>query len=444
MSGDIIYALSSGALPAGVAVVRASGPGVPDIVLALCGRCPRPREATLCSLVDPVNGAVLDEALVLFFKGPKSFTGEDVVEFHLHGGRAVVAGVLEALGSFPQCRPAERGEFSRRGFENGKLDLLEVEGLADLIAADTKAQQSQALAQMQGASSALTETWRRQLITAMALVESALDFSDEGDVPETVADQAFSPIKDLYEAIGVQLDDGFRGEIVRDGFRVALTGAPNAGKSRLLNALAQRDVAIVSDEAGTTRDVIEVRLDIQGLPILLADTAGLRETGSAVEKEGIRRSFATSQQAGLILWVIDGEAPECTLPEGLAAVDVPVLKIWNKIDVVAPADDLKDDLDLLISAQTGAGLDGLIELIGAEAGQHLEGGAGVLITRARHRALLQQAREALAAFLNGDFAETEFRAEDLRRAAFALGRITGNVDVEDVLDQLFFEFCIGK
>ena len=444
MGGDVIYALSSGAGPSGVAVVRASGAGVVELAEAMCGRVPQPRMATVCSLYHPIDKTLLDQALVLFFKGPKSFTGEDVVEFHVHGGRAVVESVLEALGSFPGCRLAERGEFSRRGFENGKLDLLEVEGLADLIAADTKAQHSQALAQMQGRFSSLYENWRSQLIYAIALVESALDFSDEGDVPEEVAGEAVAPVRDLYKAIEAHLDDGHRGEIVRDGFRVAIAGRPNAGKSRLLNALAQRDVAIVSDEAGTTRDVIEVRLDIEGYPIVLSDTAGLRETASKVEQEGIRRSVETSRQAGLILWVVDGAAPELSVPDELTGFGVPVLSIWNKGDVVSPSKNQSEGLDIEISAETGEGLSELINLIGAQASTQLGLGEGVMITRVRHRALLHRTVEALGAFLKGDMVETELRAEDLRRAAFALGGLTGKVDVEDVLDHLFLEFCVGK
>lgn len=444
MSSDTIYALSSGQGPTGVAVIRLSGCGVEEIVKRFCGRLPAVRRASVCTLVDPIEGMPLDQALVLFFKGPHSFTGEDVAEFHVHGGRAVIEGVLSALGSMASTRMAEAGEFSRRGFENGKLDLLEVEGLADLISAETKAQKTQALAQMRGIFSALYEGWRHDLIKALAMVESALDFSDEGDVPGEIAGQSLEPVRGLFEAISAHLDDGHRGEIVRDGFRVVIVGPPNAGKSRLLNSLAQRDVAIVSDEAGTTRDVIEVRLDVFGLPVIVSDTAGLRETSSKVELEGIRRGLAQIDQAGLVLWMIDGAAPNMSLPCELEGVDVPVLRIWNKVDVAPLPADIADQVDFSISSELGVGIDQLIEHIGKRAPEAGGSGEGALITRARHRDLLVSVQEALGDFLSGDLTDVELRAEDLRRAAFALGRLTGKVDVEDILDHLFVEFCIGK
>lgn len=448
MTDISIYALSTGPAPTGVAIVRVSGPAVRSVLQAFCGRVPAPRVATLCRVSRPETGDVLDEGLVLFFPGPASFTGEDVCEFHLHGGRAVIEAVLAALGERGDCRMAMRGEFSRRGFFNGKHDLVEIEGLADLIAADTEAQRGQALAQMQGQSSKLYEDFRASLIHAIALVESALDFSDEADVPEEIAGEALPFVQELRGRIARHLDDGGRGEILRDGYRVVIAGPPNAGKSRLLNALARRDVAIVSDEAGTTRDVIEVRLDVDGLPVIVSDTAGIRDAVGKVEKEGIRRSFNEVKRAALVLWMIDGAAVQLPEFEGGDFGDAARLLVWNKADLVEPPAVVRGDVDLVISAETGEGVGALLEAIGAAAaarlGQTGAGGEGAQITRARHRELLGEAVLELDQFIDGDLADTELRAEDLRRAAFAIGRLTGKVDVEDVLDKIFVEFCIGK
>ena len=448
MSLETIYALSSGAGPSGVAVIRVSGPEVQNITTSLCGKLPNDRVAQLCRLIDRSDNSVLDEALVLFFKGPRSFTGEDVVEFHIHGGRAVISSVLSKLSTFVNCRMAERGEFSRRGFENGKLDLIEVEGLADLIAADTLGQKSQALTQLGGETSKLYDEWRSDLIYAIALVESALDFSDEADVPEDIAGEALPTVQNLYNKIEAFLDDGARGEIVRDGFRVVIVGPPNAGKSRLLNALARRDVAIVSDEAGTTRDVIEVRLDIDGLPVIVTDTAGIRETKSKVELEGIRRSFEQAKQAELILYLIDGTKPQMEVQLDLDAellkAEIPVLKVWNKSDLTGVPAENASEVSVEISAQEGFGLDKLTALISEAVHERVGQGESVVITRERHRELLYKCSTELENFLTGDLSDTELRAEDLRQAAFSLGRLVGRVDVEDVLDKIFVEFCIGK
>jgi tRNA modification GTPase len=397
-------------------------------------------------LLHPQDGRPLDRGLVLWFPGPRSFTGEDVAELLLHGGRAVVAAVLEAIGTIPDCRMAEPGEFVRRAFDNGKLDLAEAEGLADLIDAETEAQRRQALRQATGALSAVVESWRATLIDAVALVEAAIDFSDEADVGRTSFAQAQSIISGLEAAIGHHLDDANRGEILRDGFRVALAGPPNVGKSSLLNALAMRPAAIVSEEAGTTRDVIEVRLDLAGYPVILSDTAGLRQTEMHIEQEGIRRTLETARAADLILWLIDPGAPQVQLPDDLRPLADRVLLVLNKADLITegPPPALPDD-SVLISATTGQGLGDLTARLAAIAKDRLDDtGLPAALTNTRQRALVAEAYGHLGVFLAGNPNETELRAEDLRRSAHALGRLTGRVDVEEVLDRVFSRFCIGK
>jgi tRNA modification GTPase len=329
-----IFALSSGHGRAGLAVIRLSGPAAGTALAAVAGGVPKPRFAALRLIRDPQTNELLDQGLVLWFPGPKSETGEDMAELHIHGGRAVIAGVLEALGKIEGCRMAEPGEFARRGFENGKLDLTGVEGLADLVEAETAAQRRQALGQAGGKLYRLYEGWRQRLIGAMAQLEAAIDFSDEPDVAKGTANRARSEVKALAADISAHLDDGRRGELLREGFRVVLAGPPNAGKSSLLNALAQRDVAIVSEEPGTTRDVIEVRLDLGGLPVIVSDTAGLREAPGKVEQEGMRRTLKRAREAELIFWIIDVTAPPAQVPEELAARSNRVWPIANKMDLL--------------------------------------------------------------------------------------------------------------
>ena len=294
--GDTIFALSSGHGRSGVAVVRLSGPGAATALKALGGTVPEPRMAALRTLREPATGDALDRALVLFFPAPRSFTGEDMAEFHVHGGHAVVSGVVDALSDLPGMRAAEAGEFARRAFENGKLNLTEIEGLADLIDAETRAQRLQALRQTQGALGEIYEGWRGKLVEALSLVEAALDFSDEADVPALVEEKARPVVAELEAAMTAHLGDARRGERLRAGFTVVLAGSPNAGKSSLLNALARREVAIVSEQAGTTRDVLEVHLDLAGLPVTVLDTAGLREAEGSIEEEGIRRALARGRR----------------------------------------------------------------------------------------------------------------------------------------------------
>jgi tRNA modification GTPase len=438
-----IFALSSAAGRAGVAVIRVSGHGAGAAIDLMAGPRPKPRVAGGRSIRHPKTGEVIDRGVVLWFPAPKSFTGEDVAELQIHGGRAVTVAVLDALALIPDARLAEPGEFARRAFENGKIDLAEVEGLSDLIDAETEAQRRQALLQATGTVSALYEGWRAQLTEALALVEAGLDFSDEADVTQKTMADARAVIEVLVRAVKHHLDDGHRGEIVRDGFRVALVGAPNVGKSSLLNALARRDAAIVSAEAGTTRDVIEVRLDLGGFAVIVSDTAGLREAAGAVEQEGIRRSLATAKEADLVIWLTDAATPETLLPAELQDVADRTLLVLNKVDTLSGGALVPDDM-VAVSSKTGAGIGELTKRLAIIAAERVGSQAVPLITQDRHRQLVQKCAESLMAFLEEPAEVVELRAEDLRRAADALGRITGRVDVEDVLDHIFGRFCIGK
>jgi tRNA modification GTPase len=438
-----IFALSSAPGRAGVAVVRVSGPRAGTVLDLIAPPRPSPRYAAARHIVQPETGERLDHGLVLWFPGPKSFTGEDTAELHLHGGRAVIKAVLGALGSIPGCRLAEAGEFARRAFENARIDLAEAEGLADLIDAETEAQRRQALRQAEGGLSALTEDWRSRLIAASALVEAAIDFSDEADVSASAFAEARRIAAELETAIARYLDDGHRGEILREGFDVVLAGAPNVGKSSLLNALARREAAIVSAEEGTTRDVIEVKLDLEGLPVVVSDTAGLRAATGNVEREGIRRTLERAHRADLVLWLADARAPQ-PIPGELQEVTERAVVVLNKVDLLEGKVPELADQRLLISARTGEGIDGLARRLAAIARERIGEREEPLVTQARHRQQLELCHAALRAFREGEANAIELRAEDLRQAATALGRITGRVDAEDVLDQVFGRFCIGK
>lgn len=431
-----IYALSSAPGRAGVAVIRLSGPAVGEALARMVKAPPKPRYAAFRTIRHPTTGEALDGAVVIWFEASSSETGEDVAEFQIHGSRAAIAAVLRALGEIAGCRLAEPGEFVRRAFENGKLDLAQVEGLADFIEAETEAQRRQALAQVGGVLSKLYNGWRTQLVDIAALTEAAIDFSDEADVSASSLAEARKRASMLAAEIAGHLDDKHRGEIVREGFRVALLGAPNAGKSSLLNALARRDAAIVSAEAGTTRDVVEVRLDLAGLPVIVSDTAGIREAASDIEREGIRRSLAAAREADLVLWLT--ETGDSNGPPGISRETSLVIR--SKADL-APESSGEG---LAVSALTGAGLDKLIEEITQRAKQAVGDHTEPAVTQVRYRQSLQDAITDIEEFLGEDSAAIELRAEDIRRAAHAIGRITGRVDVEDVLDQIFSRFCIGK
>jgi tRNA modification GTPase len=455
-----IFALSSGRPPAAIAVVRVSGSKAGVALEKLTGGLPEPRKAKLGRVRDPATGDVIDEALVLWFPAPHSETGEDVAELQLHGGPAVIAGVLDALGKIEGCRMAEAGEFTRRAFENGKLDLTAVEGLADLIAAETPAQRRQAFRQLKGLIGDRAENWRGRLVEALALVEARIDFSDEADVPEDLIKPALYAAQQLRGEIAVSLADGGRGERLRDGLVVAIAGPPNAGKSTLLNRLAQREAAIVSPYAGTTRDVIEVHLDLGGYPVTLLDTAGIRDSEEPVEQEGVRRAVERAAAADLVLWVIDVSATDLSAVDGVKTAERPAsladTSVWlvnNKIDVRrTKPHEISVDTDkngfefiLSVSAVSGLNFDQLIRELTAFAERFFGSTEAVLVTRERHRRALSDTVSYLDGALAHDASRNEeLIAEELRSAATTLGRLTGRVDVEDILDVIFRDFCIGK
>ncbi len=518
-----IFALSSGRGPAAIAVVRISGARAGEALKTLTGKIPSPRQAALGRVRDPQTKDVIDEALILWFPAPHSETGEDTAELQLHGGRAVIAAVLEALSRIEGLKAAEAGEFTRRAFENGKLDLTAVEGLADLVAAETQGQRRQAFRQMKGLLGGRAESWRQKLIQALALVEARIDFSDEADVPENLLAPALAMARELETEIAAALDDSHAGERLREGLVVAIAGPPNAGKSTLLNRIARREAAIVSPYAGTTRDVIEVHLDLHGWPVTLLDTAGIRETDDPVEREGVRRARERAAAADLVLWVVDARdeiaaknaaaegaaksspvilgppegrdpksitpAAEYGLPARRSAAPLndelapPTWLIRNKIDLIQglgvrnepgiasigksenvfettkPLINIvdneltrrnefsfnKNELEFNLSAVTGDGFDPLLAGLARHAEKTLAGSESALVTRVRHRRALEEVLAALRRAQSGEVAAHEdLLAEELRIAATALGRLTGRVDVEDVLDVIFRDFCIGK
>ena len=429
---DTIFALSSGAPPSGVAVVRVSGPGVRFVLETTIGHVPAPRRAVLRDISG--GDQLIDRGLVLFFPGPGSFTGEDVAEFHLHGGRAVLSAFLAYLGGLPGLRLAEAGEFTRRAFDNDRLDLTEAEGLADLIAAETDAQRRQALRLAGGAFRQKAEQWRRHIIDLRAHVEADLDFSDEEDVPTDVSSGVLPSIDNLRTEIERELMAAERGERIRDGLEVVVLGPPNAGKSSLVNALAERDIAIVTDIPGTTRDLLEVRLDLDGYAVTLVDTAGLRDGGDMIEAEGMRRGRARAAEADMVLWLDESSAPP---PDEVLALEATVLKVRTKADL-SPG----DAVGISVSIHDRGSIDGLLRRLSEEAAGRL-GGEAPLVSRVRQRQCLEQACGALGDAGVQDL-PAEVVADHLRRAGDALGRLTGRIDVEEVLGAIFSTFCIGK
>ena len=437
-----IFALASGGRRAALSVYRLSGPEAGPALRALTGQdLPPPRLASLRVETD-MQGQPIDQGLVLWVPGPASFTGEDVVELHLHGGRAVSQAIARALLDLG-LRPAEPGDFTRRAFEAGKLDLTQAEAIADLVDADTAAQRRQALSQLEGSLGQLYEGWRAELLRAQAHLEAAIDFAEE-DLPPDLIASSQAALTALADRIAAHLADNGRGERLRDGLRAVLLGAPNAGKSSLLNLLAGRDAAIVSATAGTTRDVIEVSLDLAGYPILLADTAGLRDGAEEIEREGVRRARERADTADVKLLVLDGAHWPQLDAESLLQLDPRCLLLLNKADLVEGAipDRVLNHEVIAVSAKSGQGVDRLLEKLSAAAEERLAGSGAPALTRARHRAALIDAEAALRRARQQTL--PELVAEDVRVAARAIGRITGRVDVEAMLDIIFREFCIGK
>ncbi|MBB5514475.1 tRNA modification GTPase [Rubricella aquisinus] len=428
---DTIFALATARGRAGVAVVRVSGPGAWRSVEVFGARVPVARRAALRTLRDPMDGAVLDEALVLLFEEKASFTGERVAEYQLHGSGAVVSSVLRVLSGMDGFRLAEPGEFSRRALENGRMDLAQIEGLGDLIEAETEAQHRQAMQIMRGALSKKTDDWRTDLVRAMALTEATIDFADE-EVPQDVSEEVLDLIEKTRISLRAEIAGAAMAERIRDGFEVAIVGRPNAGKSTLLNALAGRDAAITSDIAGTTRDVIEVRMDLAGLPVTLLDTAGLRETEDAVEAIGVDRARARARDADLRIFLLEpGQSEPDPVPERLSADIV----VSGKADVTGRG----------VSGVTGAGLDALISRVGEILSDRARGASSAI--RERHLIAMNEAVAALDSaeiHVRGGQDFVDLAAEELRRAVRALDSVLGRVDVEHVLDEIFSSFCLGK
>lgn len=434
---DTIFALSSGKLPSGVAVIRVSGKMAKFVVRELLGKVPDPRVMTFGKLFSP-KGEFLDSALTVFFPGPSSFTGEDSVEFHLHGGKAVVEKFLGELGQFENCRQAEPGEFSQRAFSLGKLDLTEAEGLADLIEAETESQRRLAVMGSSGKLADIYRQWRKELINGCAMIEAELDFSEEEDVLGSVSDAVWHKLSQLRMSISTFIIRSTRVSGMRDGIKIVIAGAPNSGKSSIINKLTGRDVAIVTDEAGTTRDALETRLVIGGLPVLITDTAGLRKTDNKIEKLGIDIACERIKDADLVLVVADLNSPQ--------AIELPPTKaeIWyigNKKDLKL-GDKVKWPIQF--STKTGEGFDSFVAQVESFCSSFSYEIGEVVTARKRQLDLLRKVVSEIDKAVDGQNKDLSLRAEHLRLAANALGRITGDIDVEDILDVIFSEFCIGK
>ncbi|MDR3461099.1 MAG: tRNA uridine-5-carboxymethylaminomethyl(34) synthesis GTPase MnmE [Beijerinckiaceae bacterium] len=436
MRAETIYAVATGAGRAAIAVVRISGPGSRALIRLLAGTVPEPRRADLVTLRHPSTQEVLDRCLVLFFEGPRSETGEDCVELQLHGGRAVVAAILDVLGALPNVRLAEPGEFARRAFLNGKLDLAQIEGLGDLVDAETQWQRRQAQRQLSGAMRDATAPWRAALVQAAAQVETAIDFAEDVDLAGKLPEQLAVVLKPILKGLRHELGQAKAAERIRDGVQIVIAGPPNAGKSSLLNALVRREAAIVSTIAGTTRDPIEVHLDLGGCPITVIDTAGLRESVDTIECIGIERARTRAADADLVLWLSEDGAP----PEG--GLGAKVWQVLTKADLRSP--DERPPGVFALSVATGENLPELIGRLAEFSRGIVHSGAAGLLARARHQQAFQAAEAALSRVVAQPEAPVELIAEDLRAARFALERLIGTVDVEDILGDIFSRFCIGK
>lgn len=444
---DTIFAVATAPVKSGVAVIRISGENAGDVLRLLARKAsPQPRQAYLSKIYNPETNELIDEALVLWFKSPSSFTGEDIVELHVHGGRAIVAEVLECLGRINNLRAADPGEFSRRAFLNGKMDLTEAEGLADLIDAETKMQARLALRQKHGELGRFYEEWREDILLILANIEAYIDFPDE-EIPADIIEKIENKIKLLIGSIARHLNDNKRGERLRSGLHVAIIGPPNVGKSSLLNFLARRDVAIVSAHAGTTRDIIEVHLDLGGYPIIVADTAGIRENAGEIESEGIKRAFAWAAEADLKIIVFDAQClQEQKSNETFSQIiDKNTIIIVNKIDLLqkkAALAQINGVIPIPASFRGGEGVDEILVAIKNFAENNFDLSGEPVITRERHRILLKDTLMSLESFSLSK--EIELASEDLRYAAGAIGKITGKINIEEILDRIFSSFCIGK
>ncbi len=447
---DTIYALASAQGRAGIAIVRVSGPQAFESLSQLSSDNFPSRQAVLTQLISPADGSLIDECIVIAFHPPRSYTGEKTVEYNIHGGKAVRDSLLNALSKMDGHRLAEPGEFTRRAFENGNLDLTQAEAVADLIHAETEAQKQLALSQMRGDLSNLYHSWADQLVRALAYAEAQIDFSEE-DLPEDEVKAQIHPVlKSVLKEMDDHLNDGNRGEILREGVKIAIIGAPNAGKSSLINVLAKRDVAIVSETAGTTRDVLEVHLDLNGYPVTLYDTAGLRgDTADVIEQEGIKRAQSKAKEAALKILLFDGTKEMDQ--ETLSFVDDRSIVVANKMDIQSSLRGVENDEaiqsvvhnKLSISCHTGEGLNGLIDLVSRETSKIFDDiQSSPSLTRCRHREALLLSKEHIDRALKG--ASPDLIAEDIRLGVRAIGKITGRIDVEDLLDIIFRDFCIGK
>lgn len=447
-SEETIFALASGAGRAGVAIIRLSGGASAGACRAVtCKAPPPPRQARLAAIHDPRDGELIDQGLILWFPGPASFTGEDVLELQVHGGPAVLSALFDALQSVTAVRPADPGEFSRRAFMNGKMDLTAAEGLADLVDAETWQQARQARRQMDGVLGRLYGDWHARLLEALALIEAEIDFAPEEEVPDGLMTEMLPKLRSLQGEIAGHLADGQRGERLRSGLRAALIGPPNAGKSSLLNRIASRDVAIVTDIPGTTRDVLDVPLDLGGYPLVLADMAGLRESDDPVERLGVERALIEAKDADIRIAMFDGAVWPLVDPKTEALIDGETIIVLNKSDLLEAGVErrIAGHEPLLLSCETGAGIDRLVSRLTGLAARTMAPGDAPVLTRARHRQALVEVAAALERIDQAPpEPELALIAEDLRIAMQAMGRITGRVGVEDVLDRIFSTFCIGK
>ena len=440
-----IYALSSGRGPSGIAIVRVSGKDT----LKVCKNLTKLKEISsnvvnYCKFYDPKNDKVIDpEALLLWFPGPNSYTGDDLAEFQVHGSNAVINALLKALSEQENCRLAEPGEFTKIAFQNDKIDLLKAESIGDLIHAETELQRDQAVKLVQGNASNYYNDLREKIIKSLAFIEAKIDFAEE-DLPEKVLKDAHNSIKDIHSEISKIIEDNKVGEKIRDGFRVSITGEVNAGKSSLLNLLSKREVAIVSDEAGTTRDVIETYLNLDGYPVILADTAGIREAKNEVEKKGISLALGKSKEADLNIVVIDNSSKKIN-KEIQSMINKDTIILLNKSDVSDKQNHKFDGDTVLASVKNNNNIDKLINLVKAKLSKKLTSNSSALITRERHRIKLNECLKEIDNFLKKDQnKDLELAAEDLRMATRHLGSIVGKVDVEEILGSIFKDFCIGK